>query len=91
MEERITVLQALKMVMQACKAYTDDNAVIFERDGLEIPGIIDNQYPSLETEDDTLIGAINELHAEVMMHEDLIDITEEEMTDMLSELYKEED
>lgn len=40
----------------------NEDMVILEEDELTIDGLIDNTYPSLTTEDKTLLGAINELN-----------------------------
>lgn len=40
-----------------------DEMIILEEDDLTIGGLIDNTYPSLTTEDKTLLGAINEINS----------------------------
>ena len=83
----ISMMEALRRAMQSVKAYVDDNSIEFERDGLEIPGIIDNQYPSLETQDDTLIGAINEVYN---IASDA-GVSNQQVDDMLENIYGEEE
>ena len=83
---KLTVMEALQRSMQVVKQYIDDNTIELEEDGLSIPGLIDNQYPSLETQDDTLIGAINEVYS-IAINSNIEGATEEEVNNMLNNLY----
>ena len=42
-----------------------DEMIVLEEDDLSIDGLIDSTFPSLETEDKTLIGAINEVNENI--------------------------
>ena len=82
---KLITAQALQRTMEKIKQYIDDNSIEIEEDGLTIPGLIDNQYPSLETEDDTLIGAINEVYS--IASNNIEGATEEEIQDILNDLF----
>lgn len=56
----------------ATKEYVDDEItklrdemIVLDEDDLSIDGLIDSTFPSLETEDKTLIGAINEVNENI--------------------------
>ena len=42
-----------------------DEMIVLDEDDLSIDGLIDSTFPSLETEDKTLIGAINEVNENI--------------------------
>lgn len=59
-----------------------DEMVILEEDDLTMDGIIDNTFPSLTTEDKTLLGAINEINSKANDG-----ISREEMNEILMEVF----
>ena len=59
-----------------------DEMIILEEDDLTMDGIIDNTFPSLTTEDKTLLGAINEINSKTNDG-----ISKEEMNEILMEVF----
>ena len=49
---RISIMEALRKVLEASKDYTDEKSISLDKD----------EYLDLRTEDKTVIGAINELN-----------------------------
>ena len=87
---KLTFTEALAIALARVKQYVDSNMVILEEDGLEIDGIIGNTFPDLTTDDKTLLGAINEVNAQADSNSELLNITNEELTQSLDELLKED-
>lgn len=76
---RISIMEALRRVLAASKQYTDDNSIILDNDELIFDGFESESFPDLETEEKTIIAAINEINYIVSNKQDKDEIDEQEL------------
>jgi hypothetical protein len=65
-----------------------EEMVILEEDDLTIDGLVDESFPSLTTEDKTLIGAINEINSENESLQNQMNEQNENLQNQMNELFQ---
>lgn len=83
---RISIMEALRRVLAASKQYTDDNSIILDNDELIFDGFESEAFPDLETEEKTIIAAINEINYIVSNKQDKEEINEQELIALLENI-----
>ncbi len=83
---RISIMEALRRVLAASKQYTDDNSIILDNDELIFDGFESEAFPDLETEEKTIVAAINEINYIVSGKQDKEEIDEQELIASLKQI-----
>lgn len=83
---RISIMEALSRILTASKQYTDDNSIILDNDELIFEGFESEAFPDLETEEKTIIAAINEINYIVNGKQDKEEIDEQELVTLLENI-----